>query len=267
MTPITDAYFLPGPEHTDDTGQLWSTFTATGHTESPWGPGFQHGSPPAALVAHALERAVPDGGRLVRVTTELLGAVPIEDLTVAARVVRPGRRISLYEVVVTGTSGREVVRGSGWWVRSGDSAAIENPDVPSASVMVPLRDAGSRSFSEMWGGGYIDSLETRAAAGQLWLRSTVPVVAGVPDTPWTRIMGVADVANGTNPAVDPGEWGFMNTDLTVYLHRLPRGEWTGIVAEANYGPDGIGLTVGRLHDQDGPVGTTNQALMLEQVGR
>jgi hypothetical protein len=78
-------------------------------------------------------------------------------------------------------------------------------------------------------------------------------------------MGVADTANGTNPTLNPREWHFMNTDITVNLHRLPRGEWTGIVADANYGPDGVGLTVARLYDEEGPVGTCNQALMINPL--
>ncbi|HIW92753.1 MAG TPA: thioesterase family protein [Candidatus Corynebacterium avicola] len=265
MTSTTDAYFLPGPESTTDTGRYLRTFTATEHTESPWGRGFQHGSPPAALVTHVLEQLVPDSGRLTRVTTELLGAVPLGELHATGRVVRPGKRICLVEAVVTDPSGREVIRGTGWWVRTRPTTDIENPDVPSGAGMVPLEEASSSAFSQMWSGGYIDSLETQGAPGQLWLRSRIPVVADAPDTPWTRLAAVADVANGTNPTVDPRAWSFMNTDLSIYLHRLPRGEWIGVSAEANYGPDGIGLTIGRLHDQDGPVGSTSQSLMLDPI--
>ncbi len=275
MTSTTDAYFLPGPESTTDTGQFTRTFTATEHTESPWGRGFQHGSPPAALITHVLEQVVPEtGGRLVRVTTELLGAVPLGELHAVGRVVRPGRRICLVEAVVTDPAGREVIRGSGWWVRARDTAGIETPGersgadeagASSATGMVPLEEATSTAFAEMWSSGYIDSLVTRGAPGQLWLHSRIPVVAGIPDSPWTRLAAVADVANGTNPTLDPKSWTFMNTDLSIQLHRLPRGQWIGISAEASYGPDGIGLTSGRIHDLDGPVGTTSQSLMLEPI--
>jgi hypothetical protein len=267
MTDITDAYFLPGATHTDDVGTSWQTFTATEHTGSPWGPGFQHGAPPSALVTHLLESATPDGGRLVRTTTDLLGAVPLGELRTSTRVLRPGRRISLVEATVTNPDGREVARGTGWWVRELDTTAIETavaPDVVPLAEATPDDDPSNpNSFTGRWSGGYIDTLECRIAPGQLWVRSTIPVVAGVPDSPWTRLMAVADVANGTNPTLDPGQWQFMNTDLTVCVHRLPRGTWTCVQADANYGPDGAGLTVGRLYDEDGPVGTTNQALLLE----
>ena len=270
MTEITSAYFLPGPVAEDATGTSWRTFTATGHTESPWGPGFQHGAPPSALVTHLLESVAPEGGRLARVTVDLLGAVPLGELRGAARVVRPGRRISLLEAVVSDPAGREVARGSGWWVRHTDTSAVETAVAPP---VVPLDQCfgadpdNPTEFSVKWSSGYIDTLDTRSAPGQLWVRARMPVVAGVPDSPWTRLMGVADVANGANPTLDPGQWQFMNTDLTVNVHRLPRGEWICVQADANYGPDGVGLTIGRLYDEDGPVGSTTQSLLLSPPGR
>lgn len=264
MTEITEAYFLAGPADAGDTGITWRTFTATERTGSPWGEGFQHGAPPAALVTHLLESVVPEGGRLARVTVDLLGAVPLGELRGTARVTHPGRRIALLEAVVTDPAGREVVRGAGWWVRHHDTTAVAPAVIPREQCTWADPE-DPHSFTGMWASGYIDTLDSRTAPGQLWVRATVPVVAGVPDTPWTRLMGVADVANGTNPTLDPREWQFMNTDLTVNLHRLPRGEWICVKADANYGPDGIGLTAGRLHDEVGPVGTTTQALMLNPL--
>lgn len=276
MSPDTptdiDAYFLPGAEVTGANGTIWKEYTATAHTVSPWGPDLQHGAPPSALVTHVLEQVAPEGGRLVRVTTEILGAVPVARLSATARIVRPGRRISFLEAVVTDDTGREVVRGSGWWVRTGDTSDIENPEVASAADLLPLDEcpdarAGGAvaEFITDWKSPFIDSLEIRVGEGQLWLRSPYPVVAGVENSSWTGLMVVADVANGVDRVLDPGEWQFMNTDLTVSLHRLPVGDWTAIRAEANYGPDGIGLTIGRLFDQNGPVGSTTQSLMLQPV--
>lgn len=268
----TPAYFEPAAVTTDDLGTTWTDYLATAHTVSPWGPDLQHGAPPSALVTHVLEQAAPQGGRLVRVTTELLGAVPVARLRTTARVVRPGRRISYLEAVVTDTSGREVLRGSAWWIRTADTTAVENPQVPSAAEMLPRdRCTDATEFLEAWASPYIDTIEMYGSGSQAWIRSTIPVVAGVPDSPWTSLMAVADATNGVDRVLDPREWQFMNTDLTVSLHRLPgqgwAGDgWTGVHAEANLGPDGIGLTIGRLHDAHGPLGSTNQSLLLQPVG-
>ena len=268
MTEMTQAYFIPGAVTTGSDGIPWRTFTATAETEGPWGRGVQHGAPPSALVTHLLESVAPEGGRLVRVSVDLLSGVPLGELRTTARVVRPGRRISLLEATVSDPSGREVARGSGWWVHSVDTAAVEKT---VAEPLVPRRECAPSdpsdptSFTGMWASGFIDTLEVYQAPGQAWVRSPLGVVAGVPDSPWVRLMGVADTANGTNPTLSPREWLFTNTDITVNLHRLPRGEWTGIRADANYGPDGVGLTVSRLYDEEGPVGTCTQALILNPL--
>lgn len=268
MTEITQGYFLPGDVTTDDDGTRHRDFTAAPETESPWGHGFQHGAPPSALVTHLLESVAPADGRLARVSVDLLGAVPLGLLHTSARIIRPGRRICLVEAVVTDPEGRDVARGTGWWVHHVETTAVEktvaDPVTPRDECTVSDPEDPT-SFLGMWASGYIDTLEVYSAPGQAWVRSPMSVVAGVPDSPWVRLMGVADTANGTNPTLNPREWQFMNTDITVCLHRLPRGEWTGIVADANYGPDGVGLTVARLYDEEGPVGTCNQALMINPL--
>src|SRR5512144_1091653 len=52
-------------------------------TASPWGPHAQHGGPPTALLARAIQRL--DGGAervMGRLTVELLGPVPVGRLSV-----------------------------------------------------------------------------------------------------------------------------------------------------------------------------------------
>ena len=60
----------------------------------PWTPEAQHGGPPAALLARAIER-FEDGERMfvARMTVELLRPVPIAPLTVESRFARPGRKV------------------------------------------------------------------------------------------------------------------------------------------------------------------------------
>jgi hypothetical protein len=55
---------------------------------------------------------------------------------------------------------------------------------------------------------------------------------------------------------------FINTDLTVHLHREPAGEWIGMDAGTTIGPDGAGTATSVLHDGSGPVGRGEQALLI-----
>lgn len=267
----------------DDNWLFIGQFLSTVHTQSPWGAGdLQHGSPPAALVAHALEAVAAQqqlqGGRFSRMTVEILGAVPLSELLVLGRVVRPGKRITLIETLITDTSGREFVRGSGWWIATTDTTEEQRS---VGSPIVPVEEAGSAlEFTDFWRSGYIDSIEVKKArrlhlpggvadrANQFahWSRSPLPVVLGKTDSVWERVMKTVDISNGLNQILDTDHWMWMNVDLTVYLHRLPEGEWLGHVAEANFGPDGIGTTVTELHDAQGPIGTANQGIILTRLG-
>jgi Acyl-CoA thioesterase N-terminal domain len=71
-------------------------FRATPATIGPWSQGLQHAGPPAALLAHVLERLSPrPGARIARLSVELLGPVAVGEMRISAAVERPGRRIQL----------------------------------------------------------------------------------------------------------------------------------------------------------------------------
>ncbi|WP_225723437.1 MULTISPECIES: thioesterase family protein [Corynebacterium] len=266
---------------------LTATYLPTVHTESPWGGGgFQHGSPPAALVAVNLEAAAKEfgldmvHGRFSRMTVELLGPVPLSELTCTSRLLRGGKRISYIETVITDADGREFIRGTGWWIKSDSTVDL----VRHVAENIPGPEHGVRAeqFTEFWRSGYIDSIDVvqidrpeqaikhhwdfdSPIHHVYWSRSNLPVVLGEEDSPWVRLMKTVDISNGLNQILDPREWTWMNVDMTVYLHAVPYGEWVGHVSEANYGPDGVGTTVTRIYDERGPVGTVNQGLLLARV--
>jgi hypothetical protein len=83
-------------------------------------------------------------------------------------------------------------------------------------------------------------------------------------TPLERLFSVADDANGIGTKIDIRKWTFMNTDLVVHVHRIPVGEWIGIRAETQYGPDGVGTTVGTLFDEVDAVGSIQESVLLRR---
>ena len=56
----------------------------------------------------------------------------------------------------------------------------------------------------------------------------------------------------------------MNADLTIYLHRPPRGEWIGMRSQSHVDDGGAALSESRLYDEAGPVGRALQTLVLER---
>ena len=55
---------------------------------------------------------------------------------------------------------------------------------------------------------------------------------------------------------------FINPDLTLYVERVPAGEWIGLAAQTTIAADGIGVAESVLFDARGRVGRATQALLV-----
>ena len=267
---MSDSYYeLIAP---DD--RLGERFAGTDLVRSTWSDKIQHGAPVSALLVRALERCEPrPDTRVARVVIDLLGGVPAEgEFWVTARIDRPGKQIELVsaEMLGPGRDGepRPVARASAWRMQTTDTTALVHAPEPP---LRPLEEARARDMTKDWDRNYVHSLDWRwltslrdPGPGESWLTPTVDLVAGETMSPVQRLFTVADCANGRGNKVDIRKWTFLNTDLTVNLHRVPEGPWTGIRALTDYGPDGIGVTIGTLFDQTGPIGATQQSVLLRQ---
>ncbi|MGF7120736.1 MULTISPECIES: thioesterase family protein [unclassified Rhodococcus (in: high G+C Gram-positive bacteria)] len=262
------AYYIP----LGRTGDGAELFGSTPLTASTWADTMQHGAPPSALLVRALERCGdrPDT-RLTRVVVEILGPIPITDIEVRSWIERPGKRVELVvaELWAAGPDGtsRAVARGTGWRMETvATTAVVHTADAP----LRPVSEAHEVELGgPFWGTGFVKSLEWRWLAeigcegpGQMWARPIPVLVEGESLTPIQRLFTVADVSNGAGAKIDPAEWTFLNTDLTVHLFRVPEGEWIGLSSETSYGPDGVGMCAGVIHDETGAVGRINQTLQI-----
>jgi hypothetical protein len=161
--------------------------------------------------------------------------------------------------------GRPAARARAWRFLTSETEQVD--------VYPPLAppDQGEPVYRpEGWGPGYLDIMEWRALAGHfgelgpatVWARQTVPLVEGETPTGLQRLLTVADSGNGASNRLDPRKWLFINSELTVHVHREPAGEWIGLDATTAVGPDGIGSAFSVLHDEQGPVGRGAQALLI-----
>ncbi|MEV6100882.1 thioesterase family protein [Nocardia sp. NPDC051981] len=234
-----------------------------------WAASMQHGAPPSALLARAVERCAPrEEARVARLTMEILGPVPVGEVEVRAWVERPGRRVELVgaELVATQADGsrRAVAKASAWRIATSDSSSV----VHTADAPLPAVPAASEigwGVPDGWDVGYVKSVDIRAVESddvtrRVWVRPLVEVVEGEEISPLVRVFSVADVANGIGAQLDPYQWTFLNTDLTIDLFRLPEGEWIGLAVQTSIGPDGVGMCSTVLHDERGPIGRCLQIL-------
>jgi hypothetical protein len=223
--------------------------------------------PPSALLVRALEQ-LPSAAPmlLARVTVEILGPVPVAELTVTAGVERPGRAVELLGAELS-AEGRPVARARAWRHVRSDTAALA---VGVDEKLAPPQDGDVMYRPDSWGAGYLDAMRWRALVGHLgkpgpatvWAQQGVDLVAGEQPTGLQRLFVVADSGNGVSSRMDPHEWLFINSELTVHLYREPAGEWIALDATTAIGPDGVGTAFSVLHDLDGPVGRGAQALLV-----
>src|SRR5581483_1977802 len=252
-------------------------FVPTPLCRGPWSPDAQHGGPPAALLARALERFEnADGAAVVRLTVELLRPVPLAPLAIVTRLARPGHKVQLVEASLR-AGDIEVVRATALRIRRASTPVP--PDVAARPAPPPGPDAG-RVAPPPWDGLVVrpafhsDAVEHRFVAGSLatpgpatdWIRLRVPVVAGEPTSPLARVAAVADFGNGVSWVLERKDgWSFINPDLTVYVHRPPAGEWVCLEAATWVDDQGLGVAESRLWDERGPIGRAVQALVVERA--
>jgi hypothetical protein len=244
-----------------------NTFRPTVWTRGPWGPESQHGGPPAALLGRAIEQLPGlEGFSLARLVLDILRPVPLEAMHVAARVVRPGRSVQLVEAVIE-VSGRPVVSARAWLIRTSDTSAVASPvgptpEPPEEGEEVPLFPTGYE--------GYIQAIEWRFVHGffmepgpaTAWLRMRTELVAGEETSPLARVLTAVDSASGISAALDFRDWLFVNPDLSVYLTRMPQGEWVCLEAATTIDEAGIGVAHATLHDSERPIGRSLQSLFV-----
>ena len=95
---------------------------------------------------------------------------------------------------------------------------------------------------------------------RVWMSELRDLVEGLPLTPFQRVAVAADF---TSPLANRSETGlgYINTDVTVYLHRLPVGEWIGFEATNHHATAGIAVGECFLYDLEGPIGTASTAAL------
>jgi acyl-CoA thioesterase len=245
---------------------VWQPLDAA---RGPWTPDALHGGPVAALLAHA-SLALLEDLQPVRMTVEILRPVPVAPIAVQTEVVRPGRRVRAVQAVMA-ADGVDVATASIVAIRTADVPPPEQPYVPPPAG--PEHGAPPTFTS----GGTYEALhntgvEHRFVKGGLdipgpatdWIRMRLPLVEGEEPHPLERAAIAADFGNGVSRIVDFEKLLFINPDLTIYLHRLPAGEWVCLDAVTRIEPNGIGMAASDLYDANGLIGKAVQSLVIDK---
>ncbi|GAA0526693.1 hypothetical protein GCM10011581_12870 [Saccharopolyspora subtropica] len=258
-----------------DTEALFTTdgdlFVPTAAAGNPWGE-LTGGGPVAGLLARAVERAADDPDLFVaRLTVDLMRPVPRTPLAVSVRPLRTGKR--LHVLTATLTAGDTVVsHATAQLLRCSTVDGAEpvagtpfpGPDgIPDGHLLPPelgLRPGVHDVVRVRW---LADQRAT--GTGRAWMRMPLPLLPDEPLSPLSHVAVLVDCISAASP-IGPifGPW--INTDITLYLHRPFQGEWLGMEIERDVHTTGIGVANARLYDERGPLGAAHEAVMVNQLG-
>lgn len=264
MTQPPDAFFRAMDDH----------FVGTAAARGPWSADHCHAGPVIGLIARAIERCHPPHLLLTRLTVELLAPPPLAGLWVQASPARSGRTVAHAQASVAGPDGRVCATATGLLISARD---IGHP--PSAPATVPrLADArpapfpvtrtvhGLPCFSDHVEVAMPEGESTGPGPTTLWMKAP-PLVSGEDPSPFERLCPLADCGNGTSRNAEVDEYSFVNADLTIVRHRVSHSAWLGSSARSHWQSSGVGLAQADLFDEDGPVASVLQTLVVRPLAR
>jgi hypothetical protein len=249
-----------------------SGFRPTPFALGPWTAEHLHGGPVAALVARESQRCEPDERlRVARLTVELIRPVSLAPISFESRLVRPGHKVQLVEVIGR-QDGIDVALGRALRIRTAEMGLPETarvselPIPPPESGVVMVASGVPRAFhSEGAELRFVEGTFETPGPATVWVRLRVPILAGERPSPLERVAAAADFGNGVSSPLSFGDWLFINPDLTIHTSRLPVGEWVGLESRTSAESQGIGISESRLWDEEGPIGRSVQSLLIDRL--
>jgi len=244
------------------------TFFPTQVANGPWDPKSLHGRVIVGLLGFVIEER-HGGSEFVpaRLTVDMFRLPTIDaPIEVTTRLVRDGLRIRVVEAEFLSGS-VSMARASCQLLRKtqnpeGRIWSPPNWDVPKPADIPPPTDPRA-NLNGKWATRPIVGTMGSLGPRRLWMSEVRELVEGSPLTPFVRVAAAADYASPFANAGDEG-LGFINSDVTIYLHRLPAKEWIGFEVVNHHSTDGVAIGECWLYDEEGPIGSSTVAALAHR---
>jgi hypothetical protein len=230
----------------------------TQQAKGPWKANSLHGRVIAGLLAAEIERSHGDPAFLpVRLTVDMYRAPTMEPLHVETRVVRGGQRIKVIDADLM-SEGRSAGRATCQFLRRGEAPESrawcgDSWDAPGPEAFMTA-EAGPESMFGAWELRWISGQLGEIGQRRVWMRETRAMIGGEVLTPFLRVAAGVDYVSPLANVGEMGSYSYINSDLTLYLHRLPVGAWIGYESLAHEASDGIALGHCNIYDAQGRIG-------------
>lgn len=257
---LRQAYFRETPD---------GVFIANDPTRGPWSADHCHAGPVTGLVARAAEAEAGPDKMLTRLTLDVVRPVPMTGLRISVEPVRNTRTMATSRIEVHDLEGTACVSATSMHLSR--KAYADMPSAPVTPLQFDQADTARFPISSVLHDkpSFRDFVDVAFPKGQppglgpktMWMRAP-PLLEGEAQSPIQSLCPLADCGNAISANAGTTEIGFMNTDLTLQIHREPVSDWLAAEAVSHWYDSGIGMSHSVLHDVRGPVGIALQTLVL-----
>ncbi|MBX3485401.1 thioesterase family protein [Phenylobacterium sp.] len=232
----------------------------------PWTADSLHGRLIIGLLGAEIERQYRTPEYMpARLTVDMYRLPDLSPVEVVTRVVKDGYRIKVVDAEFI-SGGQSAGRATCQLLRRTGNAlgkvwAPDNWDAPKPADMPPPEQ---RPMGGMW--------DMRRIAGdfgvpghprRVWMAEVRDLVEGEPFTPFARVATAADFVSPFANSGDQG-LGYINSDVTIYLHREPVTDWVGFDVTGHGATDGVAIGECRLYDEQGVIGAASCTALAQK---
>jgi hypothetical protein len=227
----------------------------------PWDPKSLNGRVIVALCGFQIENSYDLADYMpARLTVDMYrlpGFAPIE---IKTSVVRDGTRIKVIDAEFV-SEGVSYARATSQWLKRGVNSEgnVWSPPDWDAPPPEAIEPRAPRPGAPVGGAQLmrpISGMMGQFGQKRMWMADVRELVGGTPLTPFMRAAGAADLANPYSNSGDRG-LGYINSDVTLYLHRLPVDEWIGLEVVRHHATDGVAIGQCVMYDRKGAIGTSS----------
>lgn len=242
-------------------------YQPTQMSRGPWNPKSLHGRVMIGLLGWAIEREFGEPDFIpARLTVDMYKLPELDPVDVVLRPVKVGGRIKVIDADFV-SKGEPMGRATCQLLRR-----TENPpgniwrpepwDAPHPDE-VPFPDDGRAGLGGMWAMKPVRGGFGTVGQKRTWMKEVRAIVDDEPMTPFTRAALAADFASPLANSGDAG-LGYINSDVTLYLHRLPVEEWMGFESMNQQATDGVSIVDCFLYDVQGPIGSVSCCALAQR---